>query len=146
MGQPRYTEFMTLPLDGPIAVHAGKSTDGEPLQAPAQRRPRKMRDGRLQGIKAIVERQQRKAAKGDDHRLVLDRQDRRLRLGWPRRNIGHRGPLLPLGDRFLVDPVALGQCSQALLTMLYRSTDCLCRGGAPVQNLNHNVNNHTAKK
>ena len=97
-----------------------------PLQSPVQRRPRQMRDGRLQGIEAIVERQQRMAAKGDDHRLILDREDRRLRLGWPHRQIGHRGPLLPLGDRLLVDPVALGQRSQARLTMLYRSPlgDC----------------------
>ncbi len=38
----------------------------------------------------------------------------------------------PLGDGLLVDPIALGERPQALLTMLYRSTDRLRRGGAPV--------------
>lgn len=34
-----------------------------------------MRDGGLQGIEAIVERQQRVLAKGDDDGLVLERED-----------------------------------------------------------------------
>ena len=33
---------------------------------------------------------------------------------------------------WLVDDVALGQDPQALFTMLYRSTDCCCRAGAPM--------------
>ena len=40
--------------------------------------------------------------------------------------------LLPLRDSLLVDPVALGDRSQALLTILYCSTDRLRRGGAAV--------------
>lgn len=32
----------------------------------------------------------------------------------------------------------LGQFDHALLTMLYRSTHCLCRSGASVQYLSHN--------
>ena len=40
--------------------------------------------------------------------------------------------LLPLRDSLLVDTVALGERSQALLTILYCSTDCLRRGGAAV--------------
>jgi hypothetical protein len=39
---------------------------------------------------------------------------------------------LPLRDSLLVDPVALSEASQALLTILYCSTDCLRRGGAAV--------------
>ena len=35
--------------------------------------------------------------------------------------------------------MALGQRSQALLTMLYRSTDRLCRCGAPMKNLAHSA-------
>src|SRR5262245_56162996 len=50
-----------------------------------------------------------------------------------------RRPVLPLGDRLLVDPVALGQHPQALLTILYCSTDRLCRGGAPMKNLAHSA-------
>jgi hypothetical protein len=45
------------------------------LEATMQRRARQMRDGRLQGVKAIVERQQRMPAEGDDHGLLLDGQD-----------------------------------------------------------------------
>ena len=47
-----------------------------------------------------------------------------------------------LGDRLLVDPVMLGQSPQALLTMLYRSTDRLSRRGAAVENLAHNASLH----
>jgi hypothetical protein len=49
------------------------------------------------------------------------------------REIGRRSALLPLGDGLLFDPVAMRQRPQALLTMLYRSTDCLSRRGAPVE-------------
>ena len=48
-------------------------------------------------------------------------------------------PLLPLGDRLGIDPVSPGKRPQALLTMLYRSTDCLCRRGAPMKNLAHSA-------
>ena len=50
-------------------------------------------------------------------------------------------PLGPVGtfsiavrffDGLLVDAVALGENPQALLTMLYRLTDCPCRAAAPV--------------
>src|ERR1700722_2033615 len=44
-----------------------------------------------------------------------------------------------LCDGFRVDPVALRQRPQARLTMLYRSTDCLCRRGAPMKNLAHSA-------
>src|SRR6185437_4514225 len=41
----------------------------------------------------------------------------------------------PFTGRLRVDPVAPGELSQARLTMLYRPTDRLCRGGAAVKNL-----------
>lgn len=63
-----------------------------------------------------------------------------------RRQVGHRDPVLPLGDGLLVDPVALGQNPQTLLTMLYRSTDRLCRRGASVQYLAHKASIHSAEK
>lgn len=40
---------------------------------------------------------------------------------------------------FWLIPLAPGQRPQALLTMLYRSTDRLCRRGAPMQNLAHSA-------
>jgi hypothetical protein len=64
-------------------------------------------------------------------------------MWWFRRR--HPLPLAPLRNSLLVDPVALGQRPQALLTMLYRSTDCLCRGGAPVQNLSHSASLHAGE-
>ncbi len=50
---------------------------------------------------------------------------------------------LPLGNGLLIDAVVPGQRSQALLTMLYRSTDRLCRCGAAVENLAHNASFHS---
>jgi hypothetical protein len=82
-----------------------------------------MRQRCLQGIKAVVERQERMPAKDDDDRFVLDRQHRGLRFSRSSRQIGDRPALVPLGHGLLVDPVLLGQSPQALLTMLYRSTD-----------------------
>jgi hypothetical protein len=35
--------------------------------------------------------------------------------------------------------MTIGQGPQALLTMLYRSTVCRCRAGAPVKNLSHSA-------
>src|SRR5438067_2794691 len=107
---------------------------------------RQMRNGRLQRVEAVVERQQRVPAKGNDDCLLLDRQHRRPRslwAGWP---IGNRGALLPLGDGLRVDPVASGQRPQALLTMLYRSTDRLCRRGAAVKNLAQSASLHSREK
>ena len=39
----------------------------------------------------------------------------------------------------IMDPIALGERPQALLTMLYRSTDRRCRRGAPMVNLAHSA-------
>src|SRR5271165_3970062 len=85
-------------------------------------------------------------SEGDDDRFFLDRQHRRLRILRPGRQIGNRAPLLPLCDRLLVDPVALGEPPQALLTMLYRSTDRRCRRGAAVKNLSHSASFHSVEK
>ena len=86
-----------------------------------------MRDRRLQGVQAVIERKQCVTPEGDDDRLLLGRQNCRARFLRPRRQIGHRGPLLPLRHRLLVDAVALRQGPQALLTMLYRLTP-VCAG------------------
>src|SRR4029077_9901524 len=98
-----------------------------------------MWDRWLQRIEAVVERQQRVAPESDDNRLFLHGQHCRSCLPGTGRKIDNRGPLLPFGDGLLVDPVAACQCPQALLTMLYRSTDRLCRRGAPMKNLAHSA-------
>src|SRR6185369_6056230 len=104
-----------------------------------------MGDRRLQRIEAIVERQQCMPAEGDDDRLLLDSEHRGLRLLRACRAIGNGVPTLPLGNGLLIDAVATGQRPQARLTMLYRSTDCLCRRGAAVKNLAHSASLHAVE-
>src|SRR5271163_1456645 len=98
-----------------------------------------MRDRRLQGVEAVVERQQGVPSERHDHGFFLNRQDRRPRRPRPRWQIGNGGSRLPFCDRLRVDAVALRQRPQTLLTMLYRSTDRLCRSGAPMKNLSHSA-------
>lgn len=89
----------------------------------------------LEGVEAVVERQQGIAPEGDDDGLVLGGEDCRLRFLRAGLKIGDRGPLFPFGDGLRVDAVALGEGPQALLTMLYSSTDRLRRRGASMKNL-----------
>src|ERR1700741_2807523 len=105
-----------------------------------------MRDRRLQGIEAIVERQQRVAAESDDDRLVLDGQHRGLGIFWPGLQIGDGAALPPFGNGLGIDAISLGKVPQALLTMLYRSTDRLCRCGAAVKNLSHSASLESGDK
>ena len=56
---------------GLVATELGQAADAMPLKAAMQRRSREMRDARLETVEAIIERQQRVAPKGDDHRLLL---------------------------------------------------------------------------
>src|SRR6187401_1637626 len=98
-----------------------------------------MRDRHLESLEAVIERQQRVTPEGDDDRLVFQRQHRGMWLLWSRRQISHAAPLLPLRNRLLVDAIALRENPQALLTMLYRSTDRRSRRGAPVVNLAHSA-------
>ena len=123
---------LKLLLCGLVAFDLRQPTDAVALQAAMKRRSCQVRNGRLKRIEAIVERQQRVPAEGHDDGLVLDGQHRGLGLLRPCRQIGDETALLPLGDGLLIDAVAPGKCPQALLTMLYRSTDRLCRCGAPV--------------
>jgi hypothetical protein len=67
-----------------------------------------MRDRCLQGVEAVVERQQRVPAKGNDDGFVLNRENGRSRLSRPGWQIGDRASPLPLGDGFLIDAVSAG--------------------------------------
>src|SRR3954465_7335280 len=98
-----------------------------------------MRDCRLGCVQAVIERQKRMPAEANDDRLFLDRQHRRSRLLWSRPSVHDRAARLPLAHRLLIDAVTSGERSQALFTMLYRSTDRLSRRGAPVKNLAHSA-------
>src|ERR1700730_5802252 len=105
-----------------------------------------MRDRRLKGVQTIVERQQGMSTKCNDDGFLFDRQNRRSGVLRTCGNIDNRGPALPFGDRLLVDPVSPGKRSQARLTMLYRSTDRLCRSGAPMENLCHSASFESDEK
>src|ERR1700745_562550 len=85
-------------------------------------------------------------SENDDDRLPLDGEDGRPGLRGACRKIDDAPALLPFGDCFLVDPVALSEGSQALLTILYCATDRLRRVGAPVQNLSHSASFHSCDK
>jgi hypothetical protein len=69
---------------------------------------RQVRDRRLECIEAIVQRQQRVPAKGNDDGFVFGRQDRGLRIRGAGGKIADRTALLPLGHGILVDAVASG--------------------------------------
>src|SRR5215212_5944304 len=105
-----------------------------------------MREGGLEGIEAVVQRQERVAPKGNDDRLFLEREHRRLGLLGSGGPVGNRATLLPLSDGLRVDAVAPGQHPQALLTLLDRSTDRRRRAGAPMQTLAHSASLHSAEK
>src|SRR5437763_13930755 len=47
--------------------------------------------------------------------------------------------------RLWIDAVALGHGPQALLTTLYRSTDCLCRSGGAMKNLAQSASLHAGE-
>lgn len=64
-----------------------------------------MRDRRLQGIKAIIQRQQGVASKGDDHRLAGPAQNRGTRPLWRSLAVFDTRPFAPLCDRLGVDAV-----------------------------------------
>ena len=63
---------LELPLGRGLAFDLGQPRDSAALQAAVQRRARQMRDGRLKRVQAVVQRQQRMPAEGDDHRFFLD--------------------------------------------------------------------------
>jgi hypothetical protein len=98
-----------------------------------QRRPRQVRDRRLQRIQAIIKGHQSMPAESNNDGFLLNCQDCRTRMLRPRGQVGYGAPLPPFGNRLLVDAMQASQHPQALLTMLlYRSTDCLCGSGAPM--------------
>src|ERR1700722_3990687 len=74
-----------------------------------------MRDRGLQGIKAVVERQQSMPSECNDDGLFLCGQDCRSGLLGSCRQVGNGGPRFPLSDRLRVDAVALRKPPQALL-------------------------------
>lgn len=103
-----------------------------------------MRNGRLQRVEAVVQRQQGVPAEGDDDSLVLQAQHAGARLLRPHASVRAGRARAPLLHRGRADPVSSGGGSHALLTSLDCPTDRLGRRGAAVENLSHNASLHAA--
>ena len=72
-----------------LSLDIRQLADAVALQTAMQRGSRQMRDARLQRIQAIIERQQSVPAKGDNDRLIFDRENRGFRFFRTGRQIGH---------------------------------------------------------
>ena len=97
-----------------------------------QGQSRQVGDRCLQGVEAIVERQERVAPEGNDDGPVCSGEHRGA---WVRRagsEVMDRASPPPLGDRLRIDAGSPGQGPQARLLCLYCSTDRLCRRDAAV--------------
>ena len=90
------------------------------------------RNAGLKGVEAIVEREQRPLTEGNDNGLLLRGEDSRVGMARPHRSIFNIGTLAPFSHGLGVEVVASSQTGYALLTMLYRSTQCRSRAGAAV--------------
>ena len=133
-------ELMPLWL---VASHVRQSRDAVTLQAPMQRRTGQMWDRWLQGIEAVIQRQQRVPAKSNDGRLLGLGQDRRARFLWPGLEILDRLALAPLRHRFLVDAQLPAQRRERSLRSLYCSSDGVRGRGASMANLAHSASFHS---
>ena len=102
-----------------------------------------MRDGRLEGIEAIIKRQKRVAPKRDDGRLFGLREDRRTWLLWASLEIIDRLPFAPLRNRLGINPELPAQRRERSLRSLYCCSDGVRGRGAPVTNLSHNASFHS---
>ena len=96
-----------------------------------------MRDRRLQGIEAVVQRQERVLAEGNDRRFFLGGQHRRARALRSHGRAMHEGPLAPLGDRLVVQSVPRSEFFERSFRSLYRSSDSVRGRDATVKYLSH---------
>ena len=68
----RIVRIFELALGRGFAFDLRQPGDPMALQTAMQRRARQVRNGRLQSVEAVVERQQGMPSEGDDDRLFLD--------------------------------------------------------------------------
>jgi len=97
------------PLLRLLALHAGQPVDAVALEQPVQAGAGQVRDGRLQRIETVVQRQQCVLAEGDDHRLLLPRKHRRAPVLRPHWGVLDEAALAPLLNGLRVDPVTRAQ-------------------------------------
>jgi hypothetical protein len=134
--------LLQLSLGRLVAFYLWETADAMALVAAVQGGPDQVEDAVLQGIEAVIQRQQRMPAKRNAHRFLFLRQHCGTQLLRPHRRIMHVLAPLPLRHRLWIDVVALSEHFQALLTMLYRSTHCCGRAGAAVEYLSHRSSRH----
>ena len=120
-----------------VALGFGQTGDAVALQATVQAGPGQRRDSGLEGIQAVVERQQRVPAEGDDGRFLLGGEHGRAGLLGSHCRVGRSLAPAPFLDGGWADAVGLRQRPYAFLAPLYRTTHCLSRCGAAVENLAH---------
>jgi hypothetical protein len=99
-----------------VAFGLRQPADAVPFQAAVQAGAREMRDGRLQAVEAVVQRQERVPAEGDDGRLLLRRQDGRANLFRAHAGVARALPTAPFLHGRRADAVALGRRPHALFT------------------------------
>lgn len=131
-----------LPALWLVVLHVRQSRVAVTQQAPMQGRTLQMWDRWLQGIEAVIQRQQCVPTKSNERRLLSLCQDRRalpLRLGL---EILNRLALAPFRNRFLVDPQIPTQRRERSLRSLYFSSDGVRGRGASETNLTHNASFH----
>ena len=134
--------FELLPLRL-AASHVRQSRDTVALKTPMQCRARQMWNRGLQGIKAVIQRQQCMPPESDDGRFLGLGQDRRARFLWSGLKILDRLSLAPLPYRFLVDAQLPAQRRERSLRSLYCSSDGVRGRGASIANLAHNASFHS---
>ena len=129
-----------------VALHIRQARDAMSLQTAVQRRSRQVGDGRLQGVKAIVQWQQRMAPECHDHCLLSLRQHGGSRLGRPGLHILDRRALAPLRNGLGIDPQLPAQLRERSLRSLYCCSDGVRGRGAAVTNLSHSASFHSKER
>lgn len=114
-------------------VEVWQTANAVTLKATVQSGAGEVRNGGLESVKAIVEREQGVFAEGHGDGFLFAGERRGTRLLRPHGSVINKGAPLPLLDRFGVDPVTLRELQEALLTMLDRPTHRRRCAGAAVK-------------
>ena len=96
-------------LAGFVAADLRQPADPVALQTALQPRAGQVRDGGLERIEAIVERQEGVPADGNDDRLFFGCEHGGARRLRPHRRVMHEGSSAPLRDRFGVQSMLGGE-------------------------------------
>ena len=120
-----------------LTLEVRQPRDAVAQQKPVQAGARQLRNASLQGIKAIIQRQQRVLAKGNARRFLLGRQNRRPWRLRTHRLVFDRCPMTPFADSLRIQPIPLGELRDRSLRSLYCRSHRVRRRGASVPYLAH---------